>query len=71
MNQPIEVTAKTLLAFTAFRDALRDNLVMLARVTEKYPVECVFFGNRFVFASKAEIEEVISQLDSEITRLAA
>jgi hypothetical protein len=51
--------------------ALRDHLDDLARMTEKYPVECGFGGYRFVFTSKADIISLIDALDDKLKRYRA
>ena len=66
-----EVTLQNLQLCTIARDALRDNLAILAKLTEKYPIECKFGGFRFVFESKVEIDALIAALDAGIAKLAA
>jgi hypothetical protein len=70
-HQTVEVTAATAKMAAVVRAVLRDNLKTLAKITEKYPVEFAFGGFRFVFESKAEIEEVIRKLDEGVQRYAA
>lgn len=66
-----EVTLENLQLCKSARDALCANLTALAKLTEKYPVECKVGGFRFVFESKAEIEALIAALDAGIAKLAA
>ena len=47
--------------------ALRDHLDELAKMTEKYPVECTFAGYRFVFRNRGDIESLIALLDEKLT----
>ena len=71
MMQPPEVTMQNLQLCKSARDSLRANLETLAKLTEKYPVECRFANFRFVFESRAEIDALIDALDKGIARLAA
>lgn len=54
-----------------FRDALVRDLEELARMTERYPVECQFGELRFVFTSREDIEHLISRLRGEIEAVRA
>lgn len=69
--QRIEVTLQNLQVCKKTRDSLRSNLEELARLTEKYPVECRIAGFRFVFESRDDIDAVLRALDDGIAKLAA
>jgi hypothetical protein len=70
-RQIVEVRAGDVKMAAVVRDALRDNLDTIAKVTEKYPVEFALGGFRFVFVARAEIEDVIERLDAALAGLAA
>ena len=45
---------------------LRAHLDELARMTQKYPVECTFAEYRFMFRSRADIVALLAQLDEKL-----
>ena len=61
-----EITRKNVDSLDAFKAALVRHLEELARMTERYPVECRFGDFRFVFTSRRDIECLIGELTGRI-----
>jgi plasmid stabilization system protein ParE len=62
----VEITATNADECERALENLRDHLDTLARMTERYPVECSFGGYRFVFTSRVDITTLISVLGSKL-----
>jgi hypothetical protein len=71
MGKTLKVTRANLsLCEDALRE-LRSALEDIARMTRRYPVECIFGEFRFVFSSRRDVEDLLEILGSRITEFKA
>ncbi|MGC9984099.1 MAG: hypothetical protein ABSF35_10740 [Polyangia bacterium] len=67
MAKTMNITPANIELCESAKAELIERLEELARMTRRYPVECVFGEFRRVFATKADIQKLIDELAEEIS----
>lgn len=68
MQRLLRADESTIAELRAVREALRQELDRIERLTKHYPVICTFAGQRRVFKSRQDALDLIEELTSAVSQ---